>query len=274
MIEAALADDRERVDQPLEVLVWLDVARVEHELVGQLVTLAHAHHVLFGRLHREALVVGVVNDVDLVRLGVHEAQDVALRALRHGHHPRRMLRRLGDRPSGVGQRGPVRQVLREHQVDAVVDRHDRPALDERRQHVMGRVKQRDPLALQRPGNPDLFRDRIIAGRLRDRPEVFSNRRQRLAILWTAEEDEFGLAVEARQMPEQVPDVGADAEVVQLSGVYADPHWLHSTQATGPSLGIRGGCGAARLDVCRERRRRRAPPRRRRARRRESGQRLS
>jgi len=33
----------------------------------------------------------------------------------------------------------------------------------------------------------------------------------------------GLAIEASQLPQKVPDEGADAEVVQLSGVYADPH---------------------------------------------------
>jgi hypothetical protein len=108
-------------------------------------------------------------------------------------------------------------------MDAVVDRHHRPALHQRRQHVVRRVKQCDPLALERPRDFHLFRDGVVAGRLRDRPEVLSNRRQRVAILWPAEDDELGLAVETSQVPEQVPDVGADAEVVQLSGVYADPH---------------------------------------------------
>ena len=36
----------------------------------------------------------------------------------------------------------VRQVLRKHQVDAVVDRDDRSARHERRQHVVRRVEQR------------------------------------------------------------------------------------------------------------------------------------
>jgi hypothetical protein len=88
---------------------------------------------------------------------------------------------------------------------------------------VGRVIQRHPLAFHGQGDLQLLRDRIVAGRLRHRPEVLSDLCQRLAILWAAEDDELGLAVDARQMPEQVPDVRADAEVVQLSGVYADPH---------------------------------------------------
>ncbi len=67
MIEAALPHQVERLDQPLEVLVRLDVAGVQHELVVQLIALAHAHDVLLARLDAEALVVGVVDDVDLLR---------------------------------------------------------------------------------------------------------------------------------------------------------------------------------------------------------------
>ena len=67
MIEAALAHQMERLDQPLEVLVRLDVAGVEHELVVQLIPLADADDVLLARLDAEPLVVGVVDDVDLAR---------------------------------------------------------------------------------------------------------------------------------------------------------------------------------------------------------------
>ena len=82
---------------------------------------------------------------------VEEAQDVALRALRHRQDARRALAppcQIDALRVGVGQ--PVGQVLRKHQVDAVVNRHDRPAADQRRQHVVRRMKQRHPFALQRP----------------------------------------------------------------------------------------------------------------------------
>ena len=127
MIEAAVAHEMERLDQPLEVLVRLHVAGVQHELVVQLIALADADDVLFARLDAEPLVVGVVDDVDLVRRHVDEPQDVALRALRHRQHARRAPRRQRDRRPRVGERQAVRQVLRKHQVDAVVDRDDRPA---------------------------------------------------------------------------------------------------------------------------------------------------
>ena len=157
VIESALADEVERLDQPLEILVRLHVACVEHELVVQLIALAHPHHVLFARLDAEALVVRVVDDVDLVGLRVDEAQDVALRALRDRQHARRAAGRQPNRRARVREREPVRQVLRKHQVDAVVDRDDRRATDERRQHIVRRVKQRDALALHRQRNRESAR---------------------------------------------------------------------------------------------------------------------
>jgi hypothetical protein len=80
-----------------------------------------------------------------------------------------------------------------------------------------------PSRFSAQGIRTLLRDRIIARRLGNRPEVLSNHRQRVAILWPAKDHELGLAIEASQLPQEVPDEGADAEVVQLSGVYSDPH---------------------------------------------------
>src|SRR6185369_3757724 len=116
-----------------------------------------------------------------------------------------------------------------------------------------------------PGDLELLRDRIIAGRLRDRPEVLSHRGQRAAIFWPAEDDELGVAVESRQLPKEVPDVGADSEIVQLSGVDADPHaTFYPTKAAGaglptcPSPGSRDDSAAGSPGGCRDRRRRAAP----------------
>ena len=67
VIQAAAAHQLERFDQPLEVLVRLDVAGVEHELVVELIALADADDVLLAGLDREPLVVGVVDHVDLAR---------------------------------------------------------------------------------------------------------------------------------------------------------------------------------------------------------------
>ncbi len=52
----------------------------------------------------------------------------------------------------VGVAEPVGQVLRKPQVDAVVDRHDRLARRQRRQHVVRRVEQVGALA------PEVARD--------------------------------------------------------------------------------------------------------------------
>ena len=199
------------------------VARVEHERALQLVPLAHALDVLFPRRHAEALVVGVVDDVDLVGSDVHESQDVALRAFRHGQHPSGAPGRAPDGGARVAERQRVGQVLRKHQMDAVVNRDDRLAPDERRQHVVRCVKQRHALALERERNLQLFGDRIVAGRLGHGPQVVTEGRDRRGILRAAQHHEVGVAIEPRQLPEQIADVGADAEIVQLPRVDADAH---------------------------------------------------
>ena len=58
-----------------------------------------------------------------------------------------------------------------------MNRHDRSAADERRQHVVRRVKERHAFALQRQRDLQLLGDRIVAGRLGDRPEVLAERRR-------------------------------------------------------------------------------------------------
>jgi hypothetical protein len=122
-------------------------------------------------------------------------------------------------------------------VNAVVDRHDGPALHERRQHVVRRVKQRDPSA-ERPGIlicsmiDNCRTSREPAGSSLRPPPAFRDPP-------TAEDDELGLAVDARQVPQQVP-MRADAES-QLAGVMPI-RTLHHTQAVGWAVGRGGGSG--------------------------------
>src|SRR5262249_25578238 len=167
--------------------------------------------------------------IDLFGRDVHEPQNVALRTLRDGQDPRRPFRRHGDRSPRVGEREAVGQVLRKHQVNAVVDGHNGSTRHERRQYVMWRVKQSDLFTPERQGQLDLLGDRVVAGRFDHGPEVFAQRIERLAIVATAEENEFRVVIDAGKMAQQIPDVGADAEVVQLAGVYADSHALDLTQ---------------------------------------------
>ena len=100
------------------------------------------------------------------------------------------------------------------------------------------MKERHAFAPERERDLQLLGDRVVAGRFGHGPEILSERRQRLAILGPAEHHELGLAIEPRQLPQQVADVGADAEVVQLAGVDADPHGAQSYQAgrAYPTLG--------------------------------------
>ncbi len=117
----------ERLDQPLEVLVRLDVAGIQHERVVQLVALADALDLLGGRRFAEALVDRVVDDVDLLLGDVEVLQDVPLRRLRDRQHAIGAVGRSPQRRSGISVGQPARQILRKPQVDAVVDGDDRPA---------------------------------------------------------------------------------------------------------------------------------------------------
>ena len=217
---------------------------------------------------------------------VDEPQDVALRALRHRQHARRAPRRQRDRRPRVGERQPVRQVLRKHQVDAVVDRHDRPARHERRQHVVRRVKQRDAFAPERQRDLRTARRASSCRRVSATARKFSPSDASASRSSGRQSSTNSVSlVEPRQLPQQVPDVGADAEVVQLAGVDADPHGSDDTRrAGGLELGHRastaylptaparrnpaGTLSAGHRAACRDRRRPAARLRRRRSRRRE------
>src|SRR5512132_2494237 len=108
-------------------------------------------------------------------------------------------------------------------MDAVVNRYDRSRPDQRRKHVVWRVKQRDSLPPERERDANLFVERVVGRGFRDGPKVFSERRQPLAVGRPAENHVLALMIESGELPQQVPDIRADAEVMQLAGIYADPH---------------------------------------------------
>ena len=119
----------ERLDQPLEVLVRLDVADVEHER-------RRAAGSARGRARRprpaaatpEALVDGVVDDRRSCSAGMRQKRRMSRFEASDTVRTRRARRVAAPHErAGVDDGQPVRQVLREHQVDAVVDGHDRPA---------------------------------------------------------------------------------------------------------------------------------------------------
>ncbi len=88
---------------------------------------------------------------------------------------------------------------------------------------MRRVKQRDALPPQRERNPDLLRDRVIAGGLDHGPEVLAERSEGRGVRFPAQQHELRPLIDPCEMPQQIADVRADAEVMQLARVDADPH---------------------------------------------------
>ena len=215
--------DRKRLDQPLDVLVRLDVAHVEHEWVIQLVALPRQVHPHRVRGTQEPLVDGVVDNLHFLRRNVEETQDVALRCLRHGEDAIGLPRRAPHRSFRVDIRQLAWQVLREHQVDAVVNGHHRPAADRGRQHVVRLVHHRHALARQRERNADLLGNGIGRRRLRHHAEVAAQHLARLLVVGAAQHHVFGGLIETRQFDQDVADVGADAEVAQLPRVNCNAH---------------------------------------------------
>ena len=141
-----LPHEMKRLDEPLEILVRLDVADIQQIRVAQLVPLARIDDVLFARRHAESIVDGVRRDDDLVRRHVEELQDVALGLLGHGEDAIGLVRRRVERGSRERVAETVSKVLREHQVNAVVNRDDAARRRQRGQHVVRRVKQIELLA--------------------------------------------------------------------------------------------------------------------------------
>ncbi len=154
----------------------------------------------------------------------------------------RPVRRGPQLQLGVGVGQPPGQVLREHQVDAVVDRHHRPAVHQRRQHVVRRVEEVDALPATASSGCGPARRSSTGGRLDDRPEV----RAELpgdprVVLRPAQQHVLGRPVDARQLVEQVPDVGADAEVVVPSGRRWRCARLMHSGSSGARLIASGSC---------------------------------
>src|SRR5882724_8801324 len=86
---------------------------------------------------------------------------------------------------------------------------------------MWRMEERHALALERERDGDLLGNRVRLGVFGERPEILAECRQPVAIGWSAQHDEFALVVEAGELPQEIADVGPDAEIMQPAGV--DPY---------------------------------------------------
>ena len=216
----------ERLDQPLEVLVRLDVAGVEHERVVRADTArARAPRPLRGRRRRSAR-----------RSRCRSTSIFSGGTLKKC----RMSRFELPTPSGCASTGAPRatstparrrsasrfgQVLRKHQVDAVVDGHDRSA---RTSAAAARSAARETGRASRGAGPaarTTARGSSTAADESATARKFSPSASSVgAVLAVAEQDVLGRRIDPRQMPQQVADVGADAEVVQLARIDSDSHW--------------------------------------------------
>ena len=213
----------EGLDQPHEVLVRLDVADVEDEPVIELIPLAHAGDGVGWRRHREVRVDGVVDDDDLLGRDVEEVEDVPLGRVGHRQNAVRSVRRRPHLRARIGIGHAVGQILRKHQVNAVVDRHDRAAADRGRQHVVRRVIEIRPLAPQHPRHVNLLADGVVRRGFEHGSEVRTELSRDAEVGLAAEQDVLGVVIDARELAQEIADVSADAEVVELPRVDRDSH---------------------------------------------------
>jgi hypothetical protein len=219
----SLLEQREGGHQPLEVLVGLDVPRVEHESPADLVALLHPLRLLLARVLHESLVDGVGDDLQSLGVGLGiEAQMSAREASETGEDQLGAAHRVFHHEPRVLP-GEPSEVLGEEQVDAVVDGHHRRRGAQHRQHVVRRVVEVGPQLAQ------LARDRqmlahAVAGRpLHHGHEVLRQVAERALVGFVAEEEVGGLAIEQRQVAGEVADVRPDPVVPPLPRVDRDLH---------------------------------------------------
>ena len=108
-------------------------------------------------------------------------------------------------------------------MNAVVNRDDASRRRQRGQHVVRRVEQIEPLAPHRERNRDLLGERIVPGAIGDGAEVLAERSRDAHVLRPRDEHIFRGLVDFRELAQQIPDVGADAEIVKLPRVDAYAH---------------------------------------------------
>ena len=136
-----------------------------------------------------------------------------------------LVRRDPQRRARVGVAEAVRQILRKAQMDAVVDRDHRAARRQRRQHVVRRVEQVGPLAPQVERHAHLLAHGVGRRALGDRagssrPSAAATARSPPA----RQSSTYSVDWSSRdEVPQQVPDVGADAVIAQLARVDGYAH---------------------------------------------------
>jgi hypothetical protein len=143
------------------------------------------------------------------------------RRLDREHERQPVLDRVSHHALRVGEGHPVREVLGEKQVDAVVDGDDGAAPAEEREDVVGRVKEVDAQAPQLERDRDVLLEPVTARAVHHGHEVLGQVAQGGLVRRIAEQEVGRLPVEVREMAHQVSDVRPDPVVTPLAHVDGD-----------------------------------------------------
>ncbi len=80
-----------------------------------------------------------------------------------------------------------------------------------------------PLTARGDRNRQLLGNGVMARSVGHGAKVLAERGGNVHVLGAREQHIFSRAVDFRELAKQIPDVGADAEIMELSRVYADAH---------------------------------------------------
>ncbi len=83
------------------------------------------------------------------------------------------------------------------------------------------------LAVQHPWHMDLLAQRVVRRRFEDGAEVGTELRRYVEVRVLAEQHVLAVVIDPREVPQEVADVSADAEVVELARINRNAHPLPS-----------------------------------------------
>ena len=88
---------------------------------------------------------------------------------------------------------------------------------------MRNVQDIDPIAFQKHRHRPVVRQESVAFRLVELPEIRGKRAQFVKMALSADQPVFIPGIERGDVPDEVPDIGANPELIDLPDIYRNSH---------------------------------------------------